>query len=563
MSELPSGWATAEIGHICSLKNGRAFKTSEWSSKGIPIVRIQNLNNPDGKYNFFEGSFEPRYHLKGGELLFAWSGTPGTSFGAHIWQGEEAVLNQHIFRVDFDERILDKRFFRHAINQKLDELIGGAHGGVGLRHVTKGAFEETEITIPPISEQKRIADKLEAVLGRVDACRTRLDRVPSLLKRFRQSVLAAATSGQLTADWRKENPADADGALLANAIRYRHEAAGGHKTGNAAPPSEDVHDLVPEMFPNGWHIMTLRELVAPDRPITYGILKPGPELESGVPYVRVADFPNDCLNLDTIRKTSKEMDEQFKRSRLRAGDILMSIRGTVGRLIVIPPELEGANITQDSARLSIQPEVSTAYVLWYLRSSMAQNRMQLATKGVAVRGINIGDVRALQVPLPSVEEQQEIVCRVEALFAFANRIEARLATAQKAVERLTPAVLAKAFRGELVPQDPNDEPASDLLARLRATPSQVSVPHTLLEVVVPKRPRAPKQNAAMTKSRFDDDVKDKPYLAGLLQKTPYPQDATELFKVAGLSLVDFYKQLSWEVEHGMIRENAEELEAVQ
>lgn len=151
MNRLPQGWATAPIGEICSLKNGRAFKPTEWSREGLPIVRIQNLNNPSAPFNYYSGTYEDRYHLKGGELLFAWSGTPGTSFGAHVWKGGEAVLNQHIFRVDFDSMQIDKRFFKFAINQKLDELIGIAHGGVGLRHVTKGNFENTEIleTVKP------------------------------------------------------------------------------------------------------------------------------------------------------------------------------------------------------------------------------------------------------------------------------------------------------------------------------------------------------------------------------------------------------------------------------
>jgi type I restriction enzyme S subunit len=145
-------------------------------------------------------------------------------------------------------------------------------------------------------------------------------------------------------------------------------------------------------------------------------------------------------------------------------------------MVVVPPELEAANITQDTARLSIQPEISSTFVLWYLRSPMAQTRMRAATKGVAVRGMNIGDIRALQLPLPSFAEQAEIVRRVEALLALADRIEARLTAARAQVERLTPATLSKAFRGDLVPQDPNDEPAAKLLKRLSGMAGAVVKP---------------------------------------------------------------------------------------
>lgn len=470
MSGLPIGWESVPIGALCDLKNGRAFKPSEWSADGVPIVRIQNLNNKNNTYNFFNGTFDHRHHLKGGELLFAWSGTPGTSFGAHLWHGGEAVLNQHIFRVDFNNNFIRREFFRYAINQKLAELIDIAHGGVGLRHITKATFEKTKVVVPPLNEQKRIADKLDVLLKRVDECREKLDRVPVILKKFRQAVLAAATTGALTEGWREKNSDTA--ATLSKSLIAAHNAVGGHKAGNAAPPTDEVHDLTKDMFPLGWALHPLRDLVKPDKPITYGILKPGPELEDGVPYIRVADFPGDRISLGSIRKTSRTIDREFKRSKLSVGDILISIRGTVGRAIVIPAELDGANITQDSARLSLQLELNRDYVLWYLRSKLAQEKMKRCEKGVAVRGINIGDVRALQVPIPSRKEQDEIVKRVDGLFTYADRLEARYLAARKRVDQLTPALLAKAFRGELVEQDPNDEPASVLLERIRAERAQ-------------------------------------------------------------------------------------------
>lgn len=154
--KVPENWCWTRIVKLCSLSNGKAFKPTDWSKTGIPIVRIQNLNNPEAEYNLYSGTVEDKFRLCGGELLFAWSGTPGTSFGAHIWWGKEAALNQHIFRVDFDEKYINKVYFKYAINQQLDMLISVAHGGAGLQHVTKGVFEATPIPIPPFAEQQRI-----------------------------------------------------------------------------------------------------------------------------------------------------------------------------------------------------------------------------------------------------------------------------------------------------------------------------------------------------------------------------------------------------------------------
>ena len=192
MSALPENWSTAPIGLLCDLINGRAFKPTDWTDVGLPIVRIQNLNNPNAAYNHFDGEVRERFLIDHGDLLFAWSGTPGTSFGAHVWQGGKAVLNQHIFKVIFDEDHLDRDFFFFFFNQKLQELIDKAHGGVGLRHVTKGKFEETEIELPPRDEQTRIVAKLDGLFARTHRVRDELNRIPLLIQHYKQAVLSAA-----------------------------------------------------------------------------------------------------------------------------------------------------------------------------------------------------------------------------------------------------------------------------------------------------------------------------------------------------------------------------------
>lgn len=439
--ELPEGWSHAPIGSLCGLKNGRAFKPTEWSNQGLPIVRIQNLNNPNAKFNYFEGEFEDRYLLNGGELLFAWSGTPGTSFGAHVWRGGKAVLNQHIFRVDFDTANLDKRFFRYAINQKLDELIGVAHGGVGLRHVTKGTFENTEISLPPLAEQKRIADKLEAVLGRVDACRARLDRVPDLLKRFRQSVLAAATSGQLTEDWRGN---ESNYTQTEVELPYSHTIKG----------------------PAAWSLRTFGDvcdLIGGSQPPKATFVSE--ESSSVVRLIQIRDYKSDKHKIFIPRKLARRFCTKSDVMIGRYGPpIFQILRG-----------LEGAyNVALMKAEPKT-PQLDLDYLYYWLKQDVLLRYIEAGSDRTAGQdGIRKELVESYPIFLPPLAEQLEIVRRVEALFALADRIEARLATAQRLVERLTPATLSKAFRGDLVPQDPNDEPAATLLERLGSSNSMPS-----------------------------------------------------------------------------------------
>lgn len=298
----PSTWAAAEIGQICSLINGKAFKPSDWMDVGLPIIRIQNLNNPSASFNHFDGPVADKFLVQNGELLFAWSGTPGTSFGAHIWSGETAVLNQHIFRVLFNDGLIDKRFLRLAINQKLEELIGKAHGGVGLRHVTKGKFEATEIALPPTEEQRRIVAKIEALMARSGRAKEALDAIPALLDRYRQSVLAAAFRGDLTADWRTEHP-DIEPA-------YERWSA------NCATNKIELFSGLPESWAC-FHLAALchRVSVGHVGPTSQHYCDP----DAGVIFVRSQNVRPARLNLLEVRYIDPGFHKSLRKSQLQGG----------------------------------------------------------------------------------------------------------------------------------------------------------------------------------------------------------------------------------------------------
>jgi type I restriction enzyme S subunit len=278
-----------------------------------------------------------------------------------------------------------------------------------------------------------------------------LDALPALtaradqMKQLRQTILNLAITGHLTIRWREANPAHGDADEIVRSLEAAHERNGGHRRGNASVATEGAHDFDPRQLPPSWCVTTLKSAVQPHRPITYGILMPGPDTPGGIPYIRVADFPGDKLNLNTIKRTTKEIEERYERARLAPNDVLLSIRGTVGRTCLVPPELDGANITQDTARLSLQSFLDRDFVLIVLRAPATQSRMQKCLKGVAVRGINIGDVRAIQLPIPPLAEQNRIVAKVRELMALCDRLEATLNAADETRRSLLEALLAEAL----------------------------------------------------------------------------------------------------------------------
>ena len=182
-------WPMVEIGTICELINGTAFKASDWERKeqgGLPIVRIQNLNEPNAPFNYFSGSVSPRHLIEHNELLFSWSGSRGTSFGAHIWRGGRAILNQHIFKILFPGNKAVREYLLHILNRAVAEIEENLHGGVGLVHITKGNLERIKIPLPSLAVQKAIVAEIEAEQALVNTNRELIARMEKKI----QAVLA-------------------------------------------------------------------------------------------------------------------------------------------------------------------------------------------------------------------------------------------------------------------------------------------------------------------------------------------------------------------------------------
>lgn len=193
--ELPYGWCTKSLGSVIDFINGYAFKPDDWRGSGTPIIRIQNLNGSDA-FNYFDGSIPERYHVEAGDLLFCWSGSRGTSFGARKWTGPLGYLNQHIFRCEMS-RDLDDDFAFFLLESMTSAIEAEAHGGGGLVHIKKSEIVKFDTLLPPLDEQRRIAEVLRSVdetiaaaidvIGQMRAARShRLDAFMALPGSFRR-----------------------------------------------------------------------------------------------------------------------------------------------------------------------------------------------------------------------------------------------------------------------------------------------------------------------------------------------------------------------------------------
>ena len=459
MSELPSGWVHGSLGDVLRIRNGYAFKSTEFKLDGVPLVRQSNLDGDkvdlskcvylDERYLTERAGFT----LNKGDVLIGMSGSVGKL--CTYDQDFVALQNQRVGKIEL--HIPDQtewRFIWHYLKTVTDALLDKAKG-VAVANVSPDDIHSLPLNIPPLAEQTRIAAKLDELLAQVDTLKARIDGIPALLKRFRQSVLAAAVSGRLTDEWREKNTGD-----LGFLLNPKVKALGIEELASA-------EELLTEPLPTFWKKYALEQLVEPDRGIPYGIVQTGSAVEKGIPTVRCGDVKNLFIDTSSLKKVSPEIEHEYKRTRLKGSEVLLAIRGSVGNAGVVPAALRDCNISREVAMIPTLPSVLPFYLACLLQSPLGQRLLVGKVRGVAQKGINLADVRRLPVALPPYAEQTEIVHRVEKLLAFAEQLEAKVASAKSRIDHLTQSILAKAFRGELVPQDPNDEPASVLLERIK------------------------------------------------------------------------------------------------
>ncbi len=308
-------------------------------------------------------------------------------------------------------------------------------GAVGLRRVPRGFVENFPVVLPPASEQARIAQALEGLLAQVDTLKARLDALPALIKRFRQSVLSAGIAGRLTEDWRSSHPETF--AVSIEDIELRIKSSG------FVSKSKGLGIIRPNAIP-GWLDAQLGSLISVKS--GDGLTAKEMKVDGDIPV-----YGGNGIN-------GHHSDSNVARPTIvigRVGYYCGSVHFTPDRAWITDNALI---VNYPSTILDIR------YVFWLLLGTNLRENTSSSAQPV----ISGEKIYPIHLSIAPFTEQLEIVRRVEQLFSFADQLEARLADARQRVDALTQSILAKAFRGELVSQDPNDEPASVLLERIAA-----------------------------------------------------------------------------------------------
>jgi len=458
MSELLHG----KLGDFIELNYGKSLPKRDRDGEGFPVVGSGGISG---------------YHseplVEGPALVVGRKGSIGE---VYLVEGGCSPIDTTYYVNEFGEGSV--RYWYYLLRSlPLTEM----NRATAIPGLNRNDAYDLDVAIAPPTRQGEVAARIDQKLKQLQGARERLNVLPSQIEKFRQSVLAAAFRGDLTKEWREQNPDVEPASELLERIRAERREryiedyaeqrrakaeAKARKKGKPWTEADDQKALVkgrkkasqryeaPEPvdstempdLPEKWCWARLEDLTPPDAPIVYGIIQPGPHIPDGVPFIRPADISDSTVVESELPRTSTEISEKYQRAALKCGDLVYSIVGTIGKWVIIPPSLEGANITQSSVRLRPMRPISVSLLLRGLQSPQVQEQVQRLLFGNAVQRLNVGHVRELAVPLIPTAEWEMLEPQLEKAIAKSLDLAAIVDRQMDRLSSLEQSILAAAFQ---------------------------------------------------------------------------------------------------------------------
>ena len=355
----------ARLGDIATYTNGYAFKPSDWSDSGVPIIRIQDLTGNSYQANRYSGEYDKKYEVLPGDVLISWS----ASLGVYVWTGERAVLNQHIFKVVFDKCEIDKNFFVHQVQNILEKAASSAHGAT-MKHLTKPVFDALPFYLPPLEEQRRIAALLDKVSDLIAKRRAQLDKLDLLAKaRFVE--------------------------MFGTEHEFRRWPCG---------KVSDVADVC------------VGVVIKPTQYYVEEGVKAFRSLNIGPMYVK----DNDWIYF------SQEGHLKNQKSVIHKDDVLVVRSGAPGTACVATEEYDGCNAVDIIIAHPDVSKINPIFLAMFTNLPHGMNQIQERTGGAAQQHFNVGGYKALTLIMPPLDLQSQFACFFEQINKSKSTIQQSL-----------------------------------------------------------------------------------------------------------------------------------------
>jgi type I restriction enzyme S subunit len=443
-SELPEGWIEVSLGDISiKITDGTHHSPPNSPEGDFKYITAKNIKN-DGVdldnltfvssevHNEIYSRCNPEY----GDLLLIKDGATTGIVTLNNLTEPFSMLSS-VALLKFPDKISNKYIMYYIRSPDFQTNISEKMGGVAITRLTLKKISSMVVALPPLAEQHRIVSAIEPLFYRLDVTNEKLDRVPEILKKFRESVLAAACEGRLTEVWREEN----------QGTKFKVEILDFIDLGSSVD-SEVIFDTF--NLPDTWKWTTVDSI---------GHVKGGKRLQKGSslvnydtshPYLRAGNLKNGTVEGEILYLQPNDYN-QISKYTISSSDIYITIVGAcIGDSGIVPEEYDGANLTENAAKVCDLRGICNQYLALVFQSKIIQDQIQNKIFSASQGKLALSRIRQFLISLPPLPEQQEIVRRVNALFAFADSIEAKVAAAREKTERLRQSILSKAFSGELV-----------------------------------------------------------------------------------------------------------------
>lgn len=462
---IPTEWLKAKLPVVADLNMGQSPSSADVNETGDGLA-------------FFQGKAEfgklfptvkkycsaPKKIAQENDILLSIRAPVGPTNLAD----RETAIGRGLAAISVSKDNFNYKYLLHYF-RNIEPWMSEQGTGTTFKAISGQFLRELECIVPPLAEQKEITDRLDILLAQVEATQARLARIPDIIKQFRQSVLSAAVSGKLTEEWRdihKPEPQRFDAINDAKNQLIKSKNIKKDLEAKVAVPTLDI--------PNDWLYLKLQSIASK---ITDGEHKT-PQRETLGRYLlsarNIQDGYISVTNVDYVGES--EFQKLRKRCDPNKGDILISCSGSVGRVCLVDEDDKYVMVRSAALVRIMDIFINGKFLMYFLQSPISQKEIENSSKATAQSNLFLGPIKELGVVLPSLEEQTEIVRRVEQLFAYADSIEQQAKAAKARVDNLTQAILAKAFRGELTLEwraaNPDlisgDNSAAALLARIQA-----------------------------------------------------------------------------------------------
>jgi type I restriction enzyme S subunit len=379
-------WEMVKLGDIATYINGCAFKPSDWSKSGLPIIRIQNLTNQDADYNYFDGKYKSQYEINNGEILISWSAT----LGVFKWNKGKALLNQHIFKVIFDKKNIDKNYFVYVVNSELQNLIGNTHGST-MKHITKNRFENHLIPLPPLETQKKIVNILDKAQELINKRKQQIDLMDSLV----QSLFY-----------------DMFGDPVLNPMGWE---------------TKTVEKICNQILGGGTPSKNVKEYYT-----------------GNIPWVTPKDMKKLLIN-NSIDKITETAVRNSSTKLIPTGSIIMVIRsGILKKKLPVAINTKEITINQDmKAFIPKSTLVSNYYLLYFFLS--VQTFLLSKVRSVTADNIEFKQIKELKIPIPPITLQNNFAKKVKKIETQKQKMQKSL----KDLEQNFSSLMQRAFKGEI------------------------------------------------------------------------------------------------------------------